>query len=514
MNRGLVLTLDCGTQSVRALLFDSTGRLLAKEKVAFEPYFSKHPGWAEQDPEVYWESACSACKRLKKDNPELWSRIICLTVTTQRDTCINLDKDGNILRPAILWLDQRMAKCDTPLKSLDRLAYKAVGMEKTIEVVRKKSKANWLRENEPEIWNKTHKFIMVSGYFIYKLTGQFKDSAASQIGHIPFDYRKICWPKSDRHSKWAIFGIERDKLPELVEPGQPIGKITGKASADTGIPEGLPVISGASDKGCETLGMGCLSPECASISFGTTATIQTTSKKYVEPITFMPSYAAAIPGYYNPEVEIFRGYWMISWFKKEFCAKEVIEAEKQGIAPEELLDKKLADVPPGCHGLILQPYWGAGLKTPEAKGAIIGFGDVHTRIHIYRAIIEGINFALMEGLEKIEKSTGQKVKSVMVSGGGSQSNMICSITSDMFNLPVYRGLTHETSGLGAAIIGFTGMGIYQSFDEAINNMVHYEQVFHPDAKNTEVYRWLYENAYKNIYPKLRPIYKSMESINI
>ena len=102
----------------------------------------------------------------------------------------------------------------------------------------------------------------------------------------------------------------------------------------------------------------------------------------------------------------------------------------------------------------------------------------------------------------------------MVSGGGSQSNMICSITSDMFNLPVYRGLTHETSGLGAAIIGFTGMGIYQSFDEAINNMVHYEQVFHPDAKNTEVYRWLYENAYKNIYPKLRPIYKSMESINI
>ena len=97
MNRGLVLTLDCGTQSVRALLFDSTGRLLAKEKVAFEPYFSKHPGWAEQDPEVYWESACSACKRLKKDNPELWSRIICLTVTTQRDTCINLDKDGNIL---------------------------------------------------------------------------------------------------------------------------------------------------------------------------------------------------------------------------------------------------------------------------------------------------------------------------------------------------------------------------------------------------------------------------------
>lgn len=512
MDKNYMLAIDCGTQSVRALVFDSTGCLLAKEKVEFEPYFSPHPGWAEQNPELYWESSCIACQKLKENNATLWEKLIGVTVTTQRDTCINVDREGNTLRPAILWLDQRMAKCEKPLRLSDRLMYAAAGMQRTIEIVRKKSKANWIKENQPEIWDRTYKYLMVSGYFIHKLTGRFVDSVASQIGHIPFDYKRMCWPKSDSSSKWGIFGVERDKLPDLVEPGQIIGGITKFAMEKTGIKEGLPVISGASDKGCETLGMGCVTPECASISFGTTATIQTTSKDYFEPILFMPSYVAAMPGYFNPEVEIFRGYWMISWFKKEFCAKEVIEAEKLGIPPEKLLDERLDDIPPGCQGLMLQPYWGAGLKTPEAKGAIIGFGDVHTRAHIYRAIIEGVNYALMEGLERIERCSGKKVCSIMVSGGGSQSSMVCKITADMFNRPVYKGNTYETSGLGAAIIGFVGSEIFKSYDEAIKNMVHYDPVFQPNAENSVVYDKLYKKVYKKIYPSLKQHYKKYEKI--
>lgn len=512
-NTGYILSIDCGTQSVRALVFDRSGELLAKEKIPFEPaYTSPRPGWAEQDPEVYWENACAACLQLKEKNTELWKQITGVVVTTQRDTCICVDREGNPLRPAILWLDQRMAKCEKPLKPLDGLVFALAGMGRTIQEVRRKSKANWIKENEPEVWKRTDKYLLLSGFFTHRLTGKYVDSVASQIGHIPFDYKHMCWPRSNLNSKWDIFGVERDKLPDLVEPGEVIGSITPEAAVQTGLPEGMPVIAGASDKGCETLGVGCLSPDTVSLSFGTTATIQTTTGKYMEPITFMPAYVAAVPGQFNPEVEVFRGYWMISWFKKEFCHKEIVEAERLGIPPEELMNEHLKDIPPGCQGLMLQPYWGPGLRTPEARGSIVGFGDVHTRAHLYRAIIEGINFALMDGKDKIEKSSHTKIERVMVSGGGSQSDTVCQITADMFGLPVHKGKTYETSGLGAAIIGYVGTGAFDNYEEAIDDMVHYKEVFKPEHKNTEAYRELYSRIYQRLYPGLRRLYKQLDGM--
>lgn len=512
MKDGYFLSLDCGTQSARAVIFDAEGRLLAIEKVGFEPYFSENPGWAEQDPEVYWNSLCTACRRLKEKYSGLWDGIIGASLTTQRDTVINVDKDGKVLRPAILWLDQRMAKCSSPIPMLSNVAYTSVGMKEAVEITRRKSKANWMKENQPEIWEKTYKYMLLSGYLTYRFTGRMVDSIANQVGHIPFDYKNKCWPKLYGNYRWSMLGIEKEKLPELIEAGSVIGEITHEASEATGIKKGLPFIAGGTDKGCETIGVGCLGPDSVSLSFGTTATAETTVKKYIEPLKFMPAYPAAIPGAYNPEVEIFRGYWMISWFKKEFCSRELIEAKEKNISPEALLNTRLNDVPPGCQGLILQPYWGPGLKMPEAKGSIIGFGDVHTRAHIYRAIIEGINFALMDGVNKIETKTGVKVEKIMVSGGGAQSDAICSITSDMFNLPLYKGETYETSALGTAINGFVGLKIYPSYEEAVKNMVRYSKIFYPDSKNAKIYEDLFNRVYKKIYPRLSKVYEEIQEI--
>lgn len=509
---GYILTLDCGTQSVRAILFDYKGNIIGKEKVEFEPYFSKEPGWAEQEVDVFWENCCIACKALKINKPKDFKKIIGVTVTTQRDTGVIVDKGGKPLRPAIIWLDQRMAKCKQPLPFYDNALFKTIRMEKTIEITRKKAKSNWIIENESELWERTHKYLLLSGYFLFKLTGKFVDSVAAQIGHIPFDYKNQCWAKSKHSYRWKMFGIEREKLCDLVNPGEIISGITAYAAEQTGIKEGTPVISAGSDKGCETLGVGCLGLSTASMSFGTTATVQITSKSYMEPLLFMPAYPASIPGYYNPEVEIFRGYWMISWFKKEFCAREMVEAKERGISPESILNEKLNDIPPGSQGLILQPFWGPGLKMLEAKGSLIGFGDVHTRAHIYRAIIEGINYALIEGLEKLEKKSKVKVKTVIVSGGGSQSDAICQITADMFNRTVLRGQTYETSGLGAAINGFVALKVFKSYEEAVSSMVHYNSTFKPDPKNTEVYGKLYRNVYCKIYPKLEGLFKEIKKI--
>jgi len=172
---GYILSLDCGTQSVRAILFDSQGNIVGKEKVEFEPYFSKQPGWAEQEPHVFWDSCCAACQTLKTRQPEDWEHIQGVAVTTQRDTTIIVDKQGKTLRPAIIWLDQRMAQCREPLPFYDNVLFKTIGMTKTVEILRRQTKTNWIIENEPELWEQTYKVLLLSGFFIYQLTGKFVD---------------------------------------------------------------------------------------------------------------------------------------------------------------------------------------------------------------------------------------------------------------------------------------------------------------------------------------------------
>lgn len=510
--KDLILSIDCGTQSLRTLLFDFNGHTVDAAKIQYEkPYESPRPGWAEQDAALYWRSFLDAFKMVRERNEKLPERIAGVTVTTQRDTMVNVDADGHPLRPAIMWLDQRKASGIRKRDLWMKFSHKLVGMDESVKILESESRVNWIRANQPEIWAKTHKYLQVSGFLNFKLTGRFVDSTASQIGHIPFDYKNGRWAQPN-DIKSILFYVEREKLCDLAEPSEAIGGVTKEASEQTGLLEGTPVISSGSDKGCETIGMGCLDDKKANLSLGTTATIQVTSRKYFEPIRFMPAYPAPVPGFFNPEVEIFRGFWMITWFKNEFGINEVIEAEKRGMLHEEVLDEMLRDVPPGSMGLIAQPYWGPGLKTPEAKGSLIGFGDVHGRAHMYRAIIEGIGYALLEGLRGIERRGRIKVERLTISGGGSRSDDVCQITSDIFNLPVYRGETSEAAGLGAAVSAAVGLGIHGGYGEAVGKMVRYSKAFSPNPENSRIYEKLFEKVYMKMYGRLRPLYRKIREI--
>jgi sugar (pentulose or hexulose) kinase len=507
----VILSIDCGTQSLRALMFNRRGELLARAQVEYEPCFSAKPGWAEQDAEIFWDSLCKACHELKHKSPALFENIVGVGMTTQRNSMVNVDEAGKPLRPVILWLDQRKARKVYIPRGFMKAAYWAIGMDEAIDKAQSDGKCNWIRQYQPEIWHKTSKYLQVSGFLNFRLTGQFTDSIASQIGHIPVNYKKMRWC-SKRELNARLFPVEPNKLPRLVQPGESIGTVTRSASEQTGLAEGIAVIACGSDKGCETIGMGVVNETAASLSFGTTATVQTTTRKYFEPLRFMPPYPAPIPNYYNPEVEIFRGYWMITWFKNEFAHQEVLEAERRGVPPEVVLDELLAEVPPGSMGLLVQPYWGPGLKNPSAKGAIIGFGDVHRKSHVYRAVIEGLAYALLDGLHKMEKAGRFKVDRVAVSGGAAQSDQICQITADIFDLPLARGRTHETAGLGAAIVVSVGLGLHPSFESAIQEMVTYDVIFEPDQLNVSLYRKLYENVYLKIFESLRPLYRQIRAI--
>ena len=508
-----ILSIDAGTQSIRASLIDLKGQIVDIVKTPIEPYYSVNPGWAEQDPELYWKVLSQTCKKLLKETKYDKSSIQGVTLTTQRNTVINVDENGDHLRPAMIWLDQRKAEMEAWPPLHVKAGLKAVSMYDTVQGIYQKTQANWIRQNQPDIWEKTHKYLFLSGYFIKKLTGEFIESTGNMVGYVPFDYKKQDWAKPS-DMKWDMMPMDRSILPDLVKPTEQLGVITKEASKKTGIPAGLPVIAAATDKACEVLGSGCLTPNIASLSYGTTATIETMNSKYVEVIPFFPPYPGAVPNQYNTEVMIYRGYWMVSWFRKEFGMREEVIAKKKGIAPEALFDDLIKDIPPGSMGLTLQPYWSPGDKNPgpEAKGAIIGFGDVHTRAHIYRAILEGLAYGLKDGIIKTEKRNKVKIDTLRVSGGGSQSKVAMQLTADIFDRPAERPHTFETSALGAAIDAAVGLGLHSNFDTAVKEMTSIRDTFEPIKENVKIYKDLYEKVYTKMYKRLKPLYDDIRDI--
>ncbi|WP_018692792.1 FGGY-family carbohydrate kinase [Algicola sagamiensis] len=507
-----ILAIDNGTQSVRALVIDLEGQIIAKSQVKLTPYFSRQPGWCEQDPSYYWQSLVDCLQHLWKQGVDR-SRIKGVSVTTQRGTIFPIDENLNALRPAILWLDQRKAHRQHRLNLLWQSLFKVAGASKTIDALLQKAQPNWIFQFERDIWDKTHKFVYLSGFFHAKLTGELSDSIGSQVGYLPFDYQKQDWAAPFAW-QWQALNVKKGHLVNLLQPTETVGVIHAKAAEETGIPQGLPVIASAADKACEVLGSGALEEHIGCLSFGTTATINVTTPRYFEAIRFMPPFPAAIPQHYCAEVMLYRGFWMVSWFKEQFGLYEAIQAKAQGLEAEMLFDELVNAVPAGSMGLMLQPYWGAGVKKPgpEAKGAVIGFGDVHTRAHLYRAILEGLAFGLKEGLSNIEKKGKLKVNALRVSGGGSQSSAAVQIAADIFGLPVTRPHTYETSGLGAAMNTAIGLGYYSDHQSAIQSMVHARDTFTPQPNNEQLYQALYEEVYLKMYTRLKPIYQKIQEI--
>ncbi len=509
----LILSIDVGTQSLRAIVFDTKGNIIAMEKTEIKPYHSVQPGWAEHKPEYFWDHLAHTTQRLFHHHAHIKERITVVTLTTQRGTVINLDENGHPLRPAIIWLDQRQANANHFPNTITKLGLSILKIRESVMQSVMNGESNWIRQNEPEIWDKTSKYLFLSGYLTHCLIDRYCDSVANIVGYVPFDYKKHDWA-SDNNMVSKMFPIERDKLPALHKPSEVMGTITERAAQQTGIPQGLPFIAAAADKASEVLGSGVVSNDVACLSYGTTATVQTVQTKYKEVLNYLPPYPGAISKTFHTEIMIYRGFWMINWFKKQFGHKEKRIAKKTGVAVEQLFDDMIKNVPPGSMGLLLQPYWSPGVRKPglEAKGAIIGFGDVHTRAHIYRAILEGLAYALKEGLQRTERKTGTKIKKIIVSGGGSQSEIAMQLTADIFNLPVEKPLIYETSALGAAINAAIGMKYYATYEEAVTNMCHTGKIYFPDEKNREIYDELYQRVYKKMYGRLRSLYKRIREI--
>ncbi len=511
--KDLLLAVDVGSQSLRAALFDSGGRLTNLSRVSLAAPAAPRPGWAEQDPEHYWRALCTATRSLISDRVSARGRIAALALTGQRSTVINMGADGRPLRPAILWPDQRVLESRlSPLPWWWRLAFLAAGQGATVDYLRRQCELTWIAHHQPEVWAATHKVLLLSGYLHFRLTGAYRDAAAQQVGYLPFDHRRQRWAHR-WNWKWPAVRVDPAMLPELVPTGEVLGELSETAARDCGLPAGLPVVASAGDKACEALGAGCLDPAAACLSFGTQASVLINTRKYFEPIRLLPAFPAAVPGWHAPEVTVVRGFWMVSWFRDQFAAAEAAAARRQGRRPEAIIDEWLETVEPGALGLMLQPYWGGGLRFPgvEAKGAVIGFGAAHGRAHLYRAIIEGLCYALRDGLERIERKSA-RIGLLRVAGGAAASDAVVQIAADVMRRPAERLQVSEASALGAAINAAVATGLHSGYPEAVAAMCRTERRFEPDPDRARLYDRLYRRVYRKLYPRLRGLYREIRAV--
>jgi len=506
------IVIDGGTQNIKAFIFDENGNEVRGESSPVAPYFALQPDFAEQDAGAYLQIAQDVTTRAVQSAHVSADTIVGIAITTHRSTIVPVDQNGNPVRSAITWLDERKTEgLKLPGGPVMAVAFKVARMEERLREYQRRSKFNWLKRYEPENYARTFKFLTISSHILHSLTGEFKDCSSMIVGLFPIDLKGLQW--HPWKIIYEIFGVERDRLPELVSPVEIAGRVSEDGARRFGVPQGLPVIVGAGDKQSELLGAGVTAGGVAEISYGTAAVIELLSSKYVtHPRMDFFTWGAAIPGHWALEGFVGRGYWMVSWFKDEFGKREEDEASKLDVPPEAVLDKQLTDIPPGSMGLLVQPYWHPRENDPLSKGAMIGFSGEHTRKHVYRAIIEGIAYELRRLGELMVKHSGNPITELRVGGGGSQSDEIMQITADVFGLPAMRMHTSNLAALGAAIDAAVALGVRKSFAEAVERMVRVKSTFQPVNENVKIYDRLFREVYVRMYPALSPLHHRIAGI--
>lgn len=512
-----VIAVDVGTQSLRACLLNQNGENIEYvEKRYTTPFISTEEGFAEVEPDFYVNYLTEVLRTITEHHPDKIDSILALSVVTIRDTVVFLentskDKAKPKYEPVyniIHWADQRA----TSQKFIHfpfwlKAALKVIGLYRSVFRIATVGKTNWMRENKKDLWAKTDKVSLLSAYMNYRLTDNLVETRSCLLGHLPFNSKEGEWDKNGSIHSY-IFPDTVDKMVPLIDQNEIVGHLTEKMAKLTGLKEGLRVYSPGTDKALEQVGQGAIHSTDVSLSFGSAASVEMVSDHYFEAERFIPLYRSALPGLYTPDYQIYRGYWMLNWFAHEFAfEREWKLAEDSGDSIESHLDDLLDHTPSTNNGLYMLPYWGEGIKTVGARGALIGFNDTHTRAHIYRAFIEGINYELYEGYMRIKRRGHLPEPTVAyISGGGAKSDKICQMTADMFGLNVVRGSFRDASLLGAGIAAFVYENEYNSFEAACEKMIDNStaSVFTPDKATHKLYKDFYDHIYKG---SLSSLYK-------
>ncbi|HET7397055.1 MAG TPA: FGGY-family carbohydrate kinase [Intrasporangium sp.] len=459
MRSRYLLAIDNGSQSTKVCVVDEHGRVHASAQRRLRPYDTSVPGHVVHPDDDLWDSIRDACtetlERFAGDRDE----IVAVGLCTIRFCRALLDAHGRLVEPVLSWMDVRVSR---PHDAAD-----------------------------PRVAHVTTS----SGYLTHRLTGRFLDTRANYQGVWPIDQATAEW--SADPAAYVETGMPRALLSGLVSPGELLGTVTPEAAEATGIPAGLPVYATANDKAVEALGCGLRAPDVALLSLGTyIAAMATGSAPTARDAGYWVNFGST-PGEYLYESHgIRRGMWTVSWFRGlvdggvariEQAAPGDAEALRAS-STEDLLNAEAAEVPPGCGGLVAIMDWLAPTEAPHRRGALVGFDGTQGRAHIYRAILEGIALTMVGHVRAMEEGLRRRFSALLVSGGGSRSDLMMQILADVFDLPTRRTAMPDAAGLGAAICAAVGSGIHPDWDTAVDEMVTAAEVFLPDPERVEVYR--------------------------
>lgn len=498
-----LLGVDVGTTSVKCVLFNQKGEVIASSRSEYELSMPQ-PGFVEVEAETYWnafkDSLAKVLNKSKVDTRDISG----IAVSSQGETFIPLGKDGKPLRKAIVWLDNRSKEEAQLIKDEFGVheIYSITGQNDVIPTWTA-TKILWLKRNEPKLFERVHKYLLLEDYMIYRLTGEFATEYSIVCSSLLFDISQRRW--------WSdildFIGISEDQLPELKPSGTPVGNITSEAAEETGLHIDTIVSTGAYDQAANAIGTGNIEPGIITeTTGGALAIVATTDRIVLDSMRRVPCHHHAVEGKYFLQPWCPTAGAILKWYRDNFGLLEVEVANKIGVDPYDLLTLEASKVRPGSDGLILLPHF-AGAASPEfnpnARGVLFGLTLYHGRGHIIRAIMESIAYMLRSNVELLEE-LGIRVKEIRSTGGGARSPLWNQIKSDVLQKPVLTVHTEETATLGVAMLAGLATNTFKSLKDAADSMISIKEKFTPSKVNRD----LYDSQYKK-YVKL---YKSVENL--
>jgi len=503
----LLLGIDIGTTGTRALLIDEAGHVVSSA-VAEYPLYTPHPQWAEQDPVDWWKATCEATRTVLARAGVHGSEVGGVGLSGQMHGVVLLDENDEVLRPSIIWADQRsQAQCDWITEQ--------VGAERLIELTCNPAltgfsapKLLWIRDNEPEIYEKGRKFLLPKDYIRLKLTGEYATEVSDASGTTLFNVRQRDWSPE----VLSDLGIDRDLLPDVYESPVVSGKVNAAAAKATGLAEGTPVVGGGGDQAAGAVGNGVVSTGILSSTIGTSGVLFAfTDEPVLDPKGRMQSFCHAVPGKWHV-MGVTQGAGLsLRWFRDNFGGSEMLVSNLTGVDPYVLLDMEAAQAPVGSEGLLFLPYLmgeRAPHLDPDAKGVFFGLTARHTRLEMVRAIFEGVAYSLRDSMEIIRQEMAIPVEQVRASGGGGRSALWRQIQADIFNTEMVTINVSEGPAYGVALLAGVGTGNWSSVEEACTRSIQVEQSTPPIAENVAIYERFYP-IYRGLYPALKPQYDAV-----
>ncbi|PYU75638.1 MAG: xylulokinase [Acidobacteria bacterium] len=493
-----ILGIDVGTGGTRALVIDGNGRVVSSATEEHQPFASPQIGWAEQQPEDWWRASCIAVRKAIASANLSAEEIACAGLSGQMHGAVMLDKQGSVVRPALIWCDVRTEKQCRDLTA-------KIGHQRLIQLTCNPALANftltkllWVRENEPANWKLVRAVMLPKDYVRFRLTGERATDVADASGTLLLDVAHRCWS----HEMLQAAEIDERWLPSLHESPDICGKVAGKGAAEIGLRVGTPVVAGAGDQASGATGMGIVAAGTVSATIGTSGVVfAATDRPALDPRGRVHTFCHAIPGRWHVMGVTQAAGLSLRWFRDTFATDSSGARESY-----DRLIAEAAKAPCGSDGLLWTPYL-MGERTPHldsnARGALVGLTASHTRAHVVRAILEGVAFSLRDTFT-LFLEMNVPVANIRLGGGGARSPLWRQIQADVYGHAVEIVEAEEGAAYGAAILAGVGADIWPSVDAACHAAVRVASRVSPQPSSVTTLNASY-SAYRRIYPATRDI---------